>query len=310
MSGRNREMSGDRPSGRRETAGLSIGALRAFVATVDAGSFSRAALMLGVSQPNVSSQISALEQACGVRLLHRRSQNQILTDAGRELYVRARLVISRMEDFESMANLFSDLKRGRLVVGFSTPPVALRLIGEFMRTYPDIDIGTRLGNTAALRQDVLECRADAAILSLLEPDPQLACQLIAPQGLNLIAPTAHPFAKRARVTAVDLPGLGIVSREEGSVTRALTEAAFAKAGAPFRPILTVESREAVKEAVANGIGFGTVLDGEVGEDRRIKALPLEDLDMGTGVYIVSLRESLEIPAVKVFVELASSMNAI
>ena len=308
MSGRTRDASADRPAGRRETAGLSIGALRAFVAAVDTGSFSRAALQLGVSQPNVSSQISALEQACGVRLLHRRSQNQILTDSGKELYVRARLVLSRMEDFESMANLFSDLKRGRLVVGFSSPPVALRLIGDFMRTYPDIEIGTRLGNTASLRQDVLECRADVAILSLLEPDPQLACQLIAPQGLNLLAPTGHPFCKRKQAKLTDLQGLGLISREEGSVTRSLTEAAYARVGAPFRPILTVESREAVKEAVANGIGFGTVLDGEVGEDRRITALPLDMPENQAGIYCVSLRENLEIPAVKTFVELAAAIN--
>lgn len=302
--GRPAEAQGERQAGRRDTAGLSIGALRAFVAVVDEGSFSKAALQLGVSQPNVSNQIGALEQACGVRLLHRRSQNQILTDAGRELYVRARLVISRMADFEAMANLFGDLKRGRLVVGFSTPPVALRLIGHFMRTYPDIEMVSRLGNTSSLRQDVLECRVDLAIISLLSPDPALACQLIAEQGLNLLVPSDHPFAKRNSINVADLAGLALVSREEGSVTRSLTEMAATKAGKPFRPIFTVESREAVKEAVANGVGFGTVLDGEIGQDARLKALPLKGFDARAGVYLVSLKESLEIPAFAAFASLA------
>lgn len=296
----------DRASRRRETSGLSIGALRAFVATVDLGSFSRAAAELGVSQPNVSNQIIALEQACGVRLLHRRSQNQALTDAGRELYTRARLVISRMSDFEATANLFSSLKRGRIVVGYSTPPVAMTLIGHFMRTYPDIELVARHGNTESLRADILECRADTAIMSLIEPEPALNSHLIASQGLNLMVPSAHPFAGRSAIDVADLPGLALVSREDGSVTRILSEQALAAAGVPFSPVLTVESREAVKEATANGVGFGFVLDGEIGEDARLKALPVRGLSRKAGVYLVSLRESLEIPAVSAFMRLAGS----
>jgi LysR family transcriptional regulator, low CO2-responsive transcriptional regulator len=294
----------ERTHRRRDTTGLSIGALRAFVAVVDLGSFSRAAAEIGVSQPNISNQINALEQACGVRLLHRRSQNQSLTDAGRELYTRARLVISRMRDFETAANLFGSLKRGRIVVGYSTPPVAMTLIGHFMRTYPEIEMVARHGNTESLRADLMECRIDTAIMSLMDPDPSLTCHLIAPQGLNLLVPSSHPFAGRSDIAVSDLSGLGIVAREEGSVTRTLSEMAFESIGAPFQPVLTVESREAVKEAAANGVGLGFVLDGEIGEDVRLKALPIRGLTRKVGVYVVALRESLEIPAVSAFARLA------
>ncbi|MDC7675888.1 LysR family transcriptional regulator [Asticcacaulis machinosus] len=296
----------DRTGRRRETSGLSIGALRAFVAVVDLGSFSRAATELGVSQPNISNQIIALEQACGLRLLHRRSQNQALTDAGRELYTRARLVISRMLDFETAANLFSTLKQGRIVVGYSTPPIAMSLIGHFMRTYGDIEVVARHGNTAALRADIHDCRIDVAITSLMEPDPGLSCHLIAHQGLNLLVPAAHPFAGRAEISVSDLAGLSIVAREDGSVTRLLSEEAMSAAGTPFAPILTVESREAVKEATANGVGLSFILDGEIGEDARLKALPIRGLTRKVGVYAVALRESLEIPAVAAFARLAQT----
>lgn len=297
----------ERSGRRRETNGLSIGALRAFVAVVDLGSFSRAAAELGVSQPNISNQIIALEQGCGLRLLHRRSQNQALTDAGRELYTRARLVISRMHDFETAANLFSTLKRGRIVIGYSTPPIAMSLIGHFMRTYGDVEVIARHGNTAALRADLQDCRIDVAITSLMEPDPGLSCHLIARQGLNLLMPSTHPFAARSDIAASELTGLTFVAREEGSVTRLLSEAALSAAGAPFAPVLTVESREAVKEATANGVGLGFILDGEIGEDVRLRALPIRGLARTVGVYAVALRESLEIPAVSVFTRLAKTV---
>lgn len=296
----------ERAGRRRESSGLSIGALRAFVAVVDLGSFSRAAAELGVSQPNISNQIIALEQACGLRLLHRRSQNQSLTDAGRELYTRARLVISRMRDFETAANLFSSLKRGRIVIGYSTPPVAMTLIGHYMRTYTDIEVVVRHGNTEALRSDLQDCRVDVAIMSLMDPDPALSCHLIASQGLNLLVPSGHPFAGRSDIAASELAGLALIAREDGSVTRTLSEMALAAAGAAFAPVLTVESREAVKEAAANGVGLGFILDGEIGEDARLKALPVRGLTRRVGVYAVALRESLEIPAVSAFARLAQS----
>ncbi|BEV10511.1 LysR family transcriptional regulator [Asticcacaulis sp. DW145] len=291
-------------SRRRETGSLSIGALKAFVTVVDQGSFSRAAAALGVSQPNISNQINTLEQICGVRLLNRRTQNQNLTDAGRELYTRARLVISRVDDFEMTANLFSGLKRGRMSVGFSTPPAAMQLISQFIRTYPDIEITSRLGNTRSLTLDVMECRADVAIISLLEPDPVLACHLVFEQSLNLMVPVDHPFAQRSHIEARELSGLPLILREEGSVTRALTEIALGRSATSVERGFIVESREAVKEATAHGIGFGCILDGEIGHDARLKALPVQGMPRTGGVYIVTLRENMEIPAVSAFIRLA------
>jgi DNA-binding transcriptional LysR family regulator len=300
-SGKNNE----RSKGRREANGLSIGALRAFVTIVDQGSFSKAAQELGVSQPNVSNQIIALEQACGVRLLHRRTQNQTLTEAGRELYTRARLVINRMDDFEFIARQFIGLKRGRLVVGYSIPSVALKLIGHFMRTYPDIEVSAKHGNTNDLLGSLGDCRIDVALISLLEPDSTLACHLVAPQGLNLLIPASHPFASRSEIHVEDLSGLALVTREEGSVTRALTILAHKQVGLEFRPVFSVESREAIKEAVVNGMGFGTILDGEIGEDKRLKALPLLGLEQKAGVYLTCLKENLEIPAVNSFIRMSN-----
>lgn len=289
---------------------VSIGALRAFVAVVDQGNFSRAAQELGMTQPNISNQISGLEAACGLRLLHRRTANQILTDAGRDLYARARLVLSRMDDFEALATNFGDLRRGRIVIGFSTPPIALRLIGAFMRAHPGVGVHTRLGNTASLMQDLTECRVDVALLSLLSPDPSFPCHLIAGQGLNLIVPASHELARRKTVSLKMLADHDFVSREPGSVTRALSEIAFERAGVAFRPILEVASRESVKEAVANAVGLGFVLDGEIGEDARLKALPILDLEDRAGIYLVSMRESQEIPAVAAFSAIATAAASI
>ena len=88
------------------------------------------------------------------------------------------------------------------------------------------------------------------------------------------------------------------------MTRALTEIALGRSANSVERGFIVESREAVKEATAHGIGFGCILDGEIGHDARLKALPVHGLPRSGGVYIVTLRENMEIPAVSAFIRLA------
>ena len=173
-----------------------------FVAVVDSGSFSKAAAALGVTQPNVSNQITALEQSCGFRLLNRRSHNQSLTDAGRDIYVRARIVLSRLSDLEAAADLFSGLQQGRLRIGFSSPTAALGAISRFKQAHPAIEVQTQTGNTTSLRQDVLACRVDAAIVSMLEPDAGLTCALLETNHLALLVRQDHPLARHSVVHRV------------------------------------------------------------------------------------------------------------
>jgi len=73
-----------RGPGRRE-GDVTLSGLRVFVAIAEAESFSGAAAVLGVSQPTVSVQLAALEQACGVLLLHRKPK-LALTASGQDLF--------------------------------------------------------------------------------------------------------------------------------------------------------------------------------------------------------------------------------
>ena len=121
-------MNSDVP-GRRE-GGITVAALRAFVAVVEAGGFSAAAQMLGLSQPSVSAQVHNLEEACGLRLLHRRGRLE-LTEDGRTLLVRARLALARVDEFARAAGDLTALRGGRLVLGFSSPAFAMPLLARF-----------------------------------------------------------------------------------------------------------------------------------------------------------------------------------
>jgi len=292
--------------GRRD-GGITLSALKTFVAVAEAGGVSRAAEAIGVSQPSVSIQLAGLEESCGV-LLVRRKPTLALTDAGRDLFVRARLILSRLEEFEDSVRDLRALRRGRLSVGLSAPHWAMPLIAAFQRAHDAIDVVPSLGNTATLLEDVARCRIDVGIMTLPGPDPQFACALVAAPRLALCVRRDDPLAARASVRPADLLQARMVLREEGSMTRSILASAFAADGLALQPWMVLSSREAVKEAVAAGLGVAALFDDEFGQDGRLAAVPLVANMPASGIYAVALKESLEIPTVRAFIDAAASLR--
>ncbi len=293
-------ISGARGAGRR-VGEVSLSGLRVFVAVTEAQSFSAAAAMLGVSQPTVSVQLAALEHACGVLLLHRKPR-LALTEAGQDLFARARLAISRANEFVASAQGLRDMQHGQLSVGLSTPHVALPIVAAFMQAYPAIQMTTRIGNTAELLEQVSRCRIDIGIMTLMEPPPQLACALVCTPRLLICCKSDDPLAGRLALRPAELDHRPFVMREEGSMTRSVLEAAFKADNVPLNGRFVLGSREAVKEAIAAGMGLGAVFENELGPDPRLAGVPLAYQPKSHGVYAVALKESLDIPAVRAFID--------
>lgn len=293
-----------RPPARREGA-VTIGVLRAFVEAFEQGSFSKAAQELGVSQPNISNQVSVLEQALGIRLINRRGPALSLTDAGREVFVRARIALAKVAEIESVSRGFRTLDQGRLTVGFSSPQIPVPLLGRFRNTYQGIELLTRSGNSEQLRRDLLDCRIDLAMFSLLEPDRQLACHPLADLDLQLIV-RLEDGRFGDPVPLARLVEESLVFREPGSVTRALTEATLSSYSHWRGPSLTVTGNAAVVEAVAAGLGVALLFRGETGNDRRVRAIDIAGATPRAGFYLATLPDNLLLPSVAAFIELATS----
>jgi DNA-binding transcriptional LysR family regulator len=287
-------------SGRREGE-VTLSALRIFVAVAEVESFSGAAAALGISQPTVSVQLAALEQACGVLLLHRKPR-LALTDAGQELFARARLVVSRANEFTALVQGLRDMEHGKLSVGLSTPHAALPIIASFMQSYPDIRLTTRVGNTAELLDQIARCQIDVAIMTLMETPPQMACALICSPRLLICMKADDPLASRKTLRPSEISHLQFVMREVGSMTRSVLEAAFAADDVRLRTKCELGSREAVKAAIAAGLGVGAVFENELGVDPSLTGVPLVFQPKPHGVYAVTLKESLDIPAVRAFID--------
>jgi aminoethylphosphonate catabolism LysR family transcriptional regulator len=274
--------------------------LRAFHAVAAAGGFTRAAEALHVTQPTLSAQVKELEVTWGIRLFERVGRGIEISELGRALFDVTTRLASLESEAEQLLASARGLLRGQLRVMADAPHHIIPLLKPFSGRYPAIRFSLAFGNTAEIL-DALHARAcDVAVLPDLDADPRLHRAALRRDRLVLCVGRDHPWARRRSVRLGDLANERLVLREPGSATRALFEEALAAAGAVPGATIDIGSREAVREAVAAGLGIGAVLDSEFGHDARLVRIPLAGDPVETTEYAACLRERLSVRTVAAF----------
>ena len=283
---------------------MNIAQLRAFHAVAKHGTFSAAALALGVSQPAVTQHVRGLEETIGGRLFHRRANGIALTADGEDLLPRVHQVIKGLEDVAAHLESGKQLRSGHLSIGLCGPHVAMPMIRQFRISHPGISIETTMCNSSQLLDMVGQLRVDLAVVTLTAPVNDLICHRIVDQDVLLMLPVEHEWAGRDLVDIAELGGQPFVSREQGSMTQRIFNAALTERDISIRTELVLSSREAVKEAVVAGLGLGIVLDKELGHDSRLVGIKLTGADLSAAEYLVAHPEVSELGAVREFITLA------
>jgi LysR family transcriptional activator of dmlA len=121
----------------------SISEMAALVATVGAGSFSRAAVRLGMTPSGVSKLVARLEQRLGVQLLSRTTRSMQLTEAGAFYHDRAGRLLDEIDGLERDLEGHHRHPQGRLRVTAPTvlgEALIMPMIIAYQRRYPDVTI--------------------------------------------------------------------------------------------------------------------------------------------------------------------------
>ena len=117
--------------------------LKIFHAVAESGNFTKASVILNLSQSAISRQIQSLENDLKIHLFERHARGLVLTDNGEYLYKTAHDVISKLKDIETTLGDDKDKLHGKLtittVVSFGTTWLTPR-IQEFMKMHPEIEI--------------------------------------------------------------------------------------------------------------------------------------------------------------------------
>jgi len=264
--------------------------LKAFHAVAEEGGFTAAANRLGITQPAVTVQVKALEAHYQVELFHRRSRKAVLTAVGRELHQLTRRMAALERQADEILEAEGGLRRGRLAIAADGPFHVMPLIRAIREELPGLSVTVATGNSAFVRRALLDCQAELGVLSEYRADRRFAVLSSRRHAVVLMIPADHPWAGRSSVDLPELHDMPMVLREQGSATRRRFEEALRAAGVVPDVVLEIGSREAVREAVAAGLGLGVIQEPEFSDDPRIAKAAINHVDITAGEFFVCLAE--------------------
>jgi len=258
--------------------GLSLHRLELFLAVLETGGVARAARARRISQPAVSEHLAGLAGYFGVPLLERVGRGVRPTAAARFLEPLVRQALSILGQAERTARELVDVRTGSLTVGASSTPGTYVLpgrLGRFHTRHPGITLTLQIENSREIERRVVGGEVDLGIigefplLDGLTPTPWLDDRLV------LVVPRTHRLASRRSVRPQVLMAEPLLAREEGSSTRRVAERHLGELGLRLTPTMALGSTEAIREAVAAGLGVAIVSRLTVpSRDRRIQTVEL------------------------------------
>lgn len=235
-----------------------------FVQVAQTGSFSRAADLLGVTQPALSRQVRALEVELRETLLLRNGRGVALTEPGRQLLARGREILQQVQDARQELGALRGEPVGQIVIGL--PPslarrITVQLIERFQAEMPRARPAVVEGFSSHIGEWLAAGRVDLGLVYNPEPNPQLEQEPVLEETLCLVgAPGALPGAQ---VSLAQVAGLPLVMPQWGHSFRRLMETQAMLAGLKLRIAWEVSSVPTILDMVRRGHGYAALTGSAV-----------------------------------------------
>ena len=238
--------------------------LMIFLSAAETSNFSETARQLNISQANVSHHIKMLEEELDVQLFDRSHARLQLTDPGRMLLPRARVLVKEaIQIQEMMASTKGDIQGEiRIVCSTTAGKYILPLFaGRFRQRHPSVGIHILRGSMEHVADQLGRGEADLGVVSQEICGGPLECQEFFRDHIILIAPPNHPLSRRPSIKPEELLGVPFLIRESDSGINRLLGPELGKWGISLQELdifLEIGNAEAITRAVASGFGVGFV----------------------------------------------------
>ena len=287
--------------------------LKVFSTVAELSGFARAAESLHLATPTVSMQVKQLADAIGMPLFEQVGKRIYLTDAGRSVLDAAKSVFATLDSLESRVAQMRGLKVGHLKIAVVTTAKYFipRLLGPFVREYPGIDIALEVGNRSDIVARLSRNEDDLCVMGMppdhldIERLPFVANPIVA------IAPVGHPLAQRKRVPLETIARESFIMREKGSGTRLAVDEFLQRKGIGLKVRMELGSNEAIKQAVAGGLGLSMLSLHAVTrelERREIEVVRISGLPLRRSWHIVRRSGKELSPIAEIFLEYLRNMS--
>jgi DNA-binding transcriptional LysR family regulator len=283
--------------------------LRYFEAVARHRHFTRAADELHVAQSAVSHQVQRLERELGIELLRRTTRSVEPTEAGTLVAARARAVLAESEALLGEVEELRGLVRGRLTVGallFGGELDIPAILAAFTSAFPHVEVGVREGTAQRMLDMLRDGSLDVAFALEKDRPEEVEGIGLSREELTAAISPRHPLAGDAPLRVERLADHALIAFQPGSSTRAMVDAALARAGVQTRVAVEANDLALVRSMAARGLGVA-VLPRSFAElpGPRVTVRPLQPT-LRMEVVLWWLRDRRLSPAARAFVEFTAA----
>ena len=241
-------------------------------------SFTKAAELLFMTQPAVTFQVKQLEEHFNTRLFERSHGKISLTPAGELALDYAERILGMTGEMEARISELTGQVSGPLLIGASTTIAEYmlpRLLGDFKQRHPETQARLTVANSETIENKVADHTLDLALIESPSHHPNLITKVCCEDELVMICAPNSELAKLRSVTPSQVASHPYISRESGSGTRECIDDFLRLNGVSLDEVnlvMELGSREAIKGAVAAGLGVAVVSSTTIVKELKLGEL--------------------------------------
>lgn len=240
--------------------------LETFCAVAKVNSFSKAAKLLHLSQPTISSHIQSLENHYSILLFNRSNQGVTLTEAGKIVYEYAQKILQIQDDMERHLAIMTEIDNHMLTVGASSAVGNYLMpcsIWKFNETFPNSKVRLIVANSQEILQHVYDNNIELGLIDgpIRDSPTDIFVKDIIEDKMVIIAPVKEPWIDMDSISINELIKLPFILREVGSGARNNFKLVLDKLSikfSDFQNCTEMGSMDAIKAAVELGLGLSVL----------------------------------------------------
>lgn len=239
---------------------MELGQLEALIQVAAHRSFSKAAEVLFLTQPSVTARIQALEKELGDELFERSGRSVRLTDSGAAFLPFAERVLKDVQEGRETLEALRHGEFGNLRIGSAltiSTYVLPKILKNFRARYPGVDVSIRTGRSDQVLEMVLEDEVQVGIVRALVHQDVETVHLYDDEVV-LVTDPGHPFARERTADIAEVGHQPLIFFDKGSSYYGLVHGFFRDAGVVPRHALELDSMEATKKMVEEGLGIAVL----------------------------------------------------
>ena len=239
---------------------MDFGQVEAFVQVAAHHSFSRAAEVLQLTQPSITARIQSLERELGEELFERGGRGVRLTDAGLTFMPYAERILQTLQEGRDAVEEVQNVHLGSLRLGSAltiSTYVLPNILHLFRQRYPGVDVVIRTGRSEQVLSMLLADDVQVGLVRSLS-HPEVEAVHLYDDEIVLVAYSQHPFASSRRASVEEVASQPVILFDRASSYYGLIHSFFRQAGVIPNVTMELDSLEATKRMVEQGLGIALV----------------------------------------------------